>query len=242
MAAGRAATSVLRSLASPGGAAAVATAAGKAVRLADAVPKAVVDDIFACALKKQTGVSLKYMLDFGARPIERQVRVERGCVGRRWGERAPSTQPEKTKPRPGVASPLRNRPSSTHSLLLQLLLSAQFLHNELPVRLAHRVAELENLPYGLSAKAHVLKVRGEEERVGKKDENPSSTHTHTLTPFSLFPPLHRSATGTSNPSPSCVPSPPSKTPPTNKSSPRCCARSMPATPTSSPSWPWAWPS
>ena len=41
----------------------------------------------------------------------------------------------------------------------QLLLSAQFLHNELPVRLAHRVAELENLPYGLSAKAHVLKVR-----------------------------------------------------------------------------------
>lgn len=40
----------------------------------------------------------------------------------------------------------------------QLLLSAQFLHNELPVRLAHRVAELENLPYGLSAKPHVLKV------------------------------------------------------------------------------------
>lgn len=41
----------------------------------------------------------------------------------------------------------------------QLVLSAQFLHNELPVRLAHRVAELENLPYGLSAKPHVLKVR-----------------------------------------------------------------------------------
>lgn len=40
----------------------------------------------------------------------------------------------------------------------QLILSAQFLHNELPVRLAHRVAELENLPYGLSAKPHVLKV------------------------------------------------------------------------------------
>lgn len=87
-------------------------AAGAAARLVDAVPRAVVDDIFACALKKQTGVSLKYMLDFGANPIERQLR-----------------------------------------------LSAQFLHNELPVRLAHRVAELENLPYGLSAKAHVLKVR-----------------------------------------------------------------------------------
>jgi len=41
----------------------------------------------------------------------------------------------------------------------QLILSAQFLHNELPVRLAHRVAELENLPYGLSAKPHVLRVR-----------------------------------------------------------------------------------
>lgn len=40
----------------------------------------------------------------------------------------------------------------------QLILSAQFLHNELPVRLSHRVAELENLPYGLSAKPHVLKV------------------------------------------------------------------------------------
>lgn len=57
------------------------------------------------------GVSLKYMLDFGANPIERQ-----------------------------------------------LILSAQFLHNELPVRLAHRVAELENLPYGLSAKSPVLKA------------------------------------------------------------------------------------
>ncbi len=40
----------------------------------------------------------------------------------------------------------------------QLLLSAQFLHKELPVRLAHRVAELENLPFGLSAKTPVLKV------------------------------------------------------------------------------------
>ena len=71
----------------------------------------VVDDIFGHALKKQTGVGLKYMLDFGANPIERQ-----------------------------------------------LILSAQFLHKELPVRLAHRVAELENLPYGLSAKSNILKV------------------------------------------------------------------------------------
>ena len=41
----------------------------------------------------------------------------------------------------------------------QLILSAQFLHNELPVRLAHRVAELENLPFGLSAKSPVIKAR-----------------------------------------------------------------------------------
>jgi pyruvate dehydrogenase kinase 2/3/4 len=40
----------------------------------------------------------------------------------------------------------------------QLILSAQFLHNELPVRLAHRVAELENLPFGLSAKSPVIKA------------------------------------------------------------------------------------
>jgi pyruvate dehydrogenase kinase 2/3/4 len=41
----------------------------------------------------------------------------------------------------------------------QLLVSAQFLHKELPVRLAHRVAELENLPFGLSSKRAVHTVR-----------------------------------------------------------------------------------
>ncbi|GLC46457.1 hypothetical protein PLESTB_001717800 [Pleodorina starrii] len=85
---------------------------GVSVRLIDSFNKELVDDIFAHALKKQTGVSLKYMLDFGQNPIERQM-----------------------------------------------LLSAQFLHKELPVRLAHRVAELENLPYGLSAKKAILQVR-----------------------------------------------------------------------------------
>src|SRR5690349_15656140 len=77
-------------------------------RLADRHEPELVNDIFGHALKKQTGVSLKYMLDFGANPIDRQ-----------------------------------------------LLLSAQFLHKELPVRLAHRVAELDNLPYGLSAKKNI---------------------------------------------------------------------------------------
>lgn len=86
-------------------------AASTSVRLIDSFAKNLVDDIFAHSLKKQTGVSLKYMLDFGNNPIDRQ-----------------------------------------------LLLSAQFLHKELPVRLAHRVAELENLPYGLSAKRAILQA------------------------------------------------------------------------------------
>jgi hypothetical protein len=94
-----------------------------------------VDDIFAHALKKQTGVSLRYMLDFGSNPIDRQ-----------------------------------------------LLLSAQFLHKELPVRLAHRVAELENLPYGLSGKVPVLKVcssssggsRQQQRRTGSQQQHAAS--------------------------------------------------------------------
>lgn len=70
------------------------------------------DDIHKCSLRKQTGVSLKYMMNFGSFPTPRN-----------------------------------------------LLFSAQFLHKELRVRLAHRVVELENLPYGLSSKANILKVR-----------------------------------------------------------------------------------
>lgn len=40
-----------------------------------------------------------------------------------------------------------------------LLFSAQFLHKELPIRIARRALELETLPYGLSLKPAVLKVR-----------------------------------------------------------------------------------
>jgi pyruvate dehydrogenase kinase 2/3/4 len=40
-----------------------------------------------------------------------------------------------------------------------LLLSAQFLHKELSVRIARRAIELECLPFGLSSKPAVLKVR-----------------------------------------------------------------------------------
>lgn len=81
-------------------------------RLADTISRHLATDIHRCSFKKQTGVSLKYMMDFGAFPTTKN-----------------------------------------------LLVSAQFLHKELPVRLAHRVMELENLPYGLSTKAPVLKVR-----------------------------------------------------------------------------------
>ena len=42
-------------------------------RLIDSVPKEVVDDIYRCSFKKQTGVSLKYMLDFSSMPLERQM-------------------------------------------------------------------------------------------------------------------------------------------------------------------------
>ena len=78
--------------------------------------------------------------------------VEGGRGGREGGEAAGARKSR--NPDHDDASP-HHRPPPTNP---QLLLSAQFLHNELPVRLAHRVAELENLPYGLSAKAHVLKV------------------------------------------------------------------------------------
>ncbi|CAN1151030.1 [Pyruvate dehydrogenase (acetyl-transferring)] kinase, mitochondrial [Linum perenne] len=40
-----------------------------------------------------------------------------------------------------------------------LLFSAQFLHKELPIRIARRVMDLDTLPYGLSHKPAILKVR-----------------------------------------------------------------------------------
>jgi pyruvate dehydrogenase kinase 2/3/4 len=54
----------------------------------------------------------------------------------------------------------RSQTTLTMNQLLQLkgVPFAQFLHKELPVRLARRVVELENLPYGLSAMPSVQKV------------------------------------------------------------------------------------
>jgi hypothetical protein len=42
----------------------------------------------------------------------------------------------------------------------QRLTNAQFLHRELPIRIAQRVMELSHLPYGLSEKKDIVSVRG----------------------------------------------------------------------------------
>ncbi|KAG9143400.1 hypothetical protein Leryth_017787 [Lithospermum erythrorhizon] len=62
--------------------------------------------------KKQTGVSLRYMMEFGSNPSDKN-----------------------------------------------LMISAQFLHKELPIRIARRAIELQSLPFGLSHKPAVLTVR-----------------------------------------------------------------------------------
>ncbi|XP_043711016.1 pyruvate dehydrogenase (acetyl-transferring) kinase, mitochondrial-like [Telopea speciosissima] len=74
--------------------------------------KALIDDVLRLGAMKQTGVSLRYMMEFGSNPTAKN-----------------------------------------------LLISAQFLHKELPIRIARRAIELDSLPYGLSDKPAVLKVR-----------------------------------------------------------------------------------
>ncbi|XP_072976462.1 pyruvate dehydrogenase (acetyl-transferring) kinase, mitochondrial-like [Typha angustifolia] len=83
-----------------------------AKKAAESFSKAAVDEVHRWGAMKQNGVSLRYMMEFGSRPVERN-----------------------------------------------LLISAQFLHKELPVRIARRAIELESLPFGLSQKTAVLKVR-----------------------------------------------------------------------------------
>ncbi|KAF2548212.1 hypothetical protein F2Q70_00023863 [Brassica cretica] len=75
-------------------------------------PKSLIEDLHKWGCMKQTGVSLRYMMEFGSTPTEKN-----------------------------------------------LLISAQFLHKELPIRVARRAIELETLPYGLSEKPAVLKPR-----------------------------------------------------------------------------------
>nr|AFK36696.1 unknown [Lotus japonicus] len=74
--------------------------------------KALMEDVHRWGCMKQTGVGLRYMMEFGSTPTEKN-----------------------------------------------LLISAQFLHKELAIRIARRAIELDSLPYGLSKKPAVIKVR-----------------------------------------------------------------------------------
>ncbi|KAG8063259.1 hypothetical protein GUJ93_ZPchr0003g16667 [Zizania palustris] len=76
------------------------------------VARAVAEEVARWGGMRQTGVSLRYMMEFGARPTERN-----------------------------------------------LLLAAQFLHKELSIRIARRAQDLDSLPFGLSTKPAILKVR-----------------------------------------------------------------------------------
>lgn len=78
---------------------------------ADSFSKSLVEEVQKWGGMKQTGVNLRYMMDFGKNPTQRN-----------------------------------------------LLVSSQFLHRELAVRIARRVIDLECLPFGLSSKPAVLKV------------------------------------------------------------------------------------
>ncbi|PIN03902.1 Dehydrogenase kinase [Handroanthus impetiginosus] len=78
----------------------------------EAFSKGLIEEVQRWGALKQTGVSLRYMMEFGSRPTPRN-----------------------------------------------LLISAQFLHKELAIRIARRAIELDSLPYGLSHKPAVLKVR-----------------------------------------------------------------------------------
>lgn len=82
-----------------------------AKKASEAFSRALIEEVQRWGAMKQTGVSLRYMMDFGSNPSEKN-----------------------------------------------LLLSAQFLHKELPIRIARRAIELESLPFGLSEKPAVLKV------------------------------------------------------------------------------------
>ncbi|XP_055822219.1 pyruvate dehydrogenase (acetyl-transferring) kinase, mitochondrial-like [Solanum dulcamara] len=84
--------------------------AGK--KVSDTLVKELTEEVKKWGYMKQTGVSLRQMMNFGG-----------------------------------------------HFSSKNLLISAQFLHKELPIRIARRVIELEDLPYGLSKKLGVLKVR-----------------------------------------------------------------------------------
>ena len=81
----------------------------------------------------QTGVSLRQMVEFGA------------CPGSALGS---CSLLRSAAPAPG-----KNPSQGT------LMKAAMFLSDELPIRLAHRVVELDNLPHGLSDMPSVVRVK-----------------------------------------------------------------------------------
>ncbi|PHT32823.1 [Pyruvate dehydrogenase (acetyl-transferring)] kinase, mitochondrial [Capsicum baccatum] len=83
-----------------------------AKKVGDTLSRELAEEVKKWGCMKQTGVSLRQMMDFGGKFSHKN-----------------------------------------------LLISAKFVHRELRVRIARRVIKLENLPYGLSSKAAVLKVR-----------------------------------------------------------------------------------
>ncbi|KAF5452187.1 hypothetical protein F2P56_027214 [Juglans regia] len=83
-----------------------------AKKLCESFSKSFIEEVQRWGCMKQTGVSLRYMMEFGSDPSHRN-----------------------------------------------LLISAQFLHKELPIRIARRAIELESLPYSLSEKPAVLKIK-----------------------------------------------------------------------------------
>lgn len=80
-------------------------------KLYESFSKALIDEVHTWGAMKRTGVSLRYMMEFGSKPTEKNF-----------------------------------------------LISSQFLHKELPIRIARRALELQSLPFGLSDKPAVLKV------------------------------------------------------------------------------------
>lgn len=82
-----------------------------AKKACESFSKGLIEEVHRWGCMKQTGVSLRYMMEFGSKPTDKN-----------------------------------------------LLISAQFLYKELPIRIARRAIELERLPYGLSEKPAVLKV------------------------------------------------------------------------------------
>ncbi|KAB2009999.1 hypothetical protein ERO13_D10G183100v2 [Gossypium hirsutum] len=83
-----------------------------AKKACESFSKSLIEDVHKWGCMKQTGVSLRHMMEFGSKPTDRN-----------------------------------------------LLISGQFLHKELPIRIARRAIELDTLPYGLSEKPATLKVR-----------------------------------------------------------------------------------